>query len=649
MPLSVNKLLRQAQGLAKVGRIIEAKNIYKSVLAKFPKNRIANQAYQKLKSEVGVKGSPNLEPPQDQMQELVNLYNNGQFEEVLSKVKPLISLFSKQRTLFNLIGASNAALERYDAAIDSYEQAIKIDPDYVDAHMNKGSALQGKGDLDEAIESFRIALTINPDHAYAFFNLGNVFTKKNYFNLAIENYRKAIKITPNYAEAYFNMGNAFKANGEFDIAIDAYTQALKIRADYAEVYNNIGLALFQKHILDSARENFEKAIAIKPDYAEAHNNLGITFRYIGDLESALDCYKRALRINPLYTESYSNMGNTLQDKGELDAAIKSYKQAIKIQHGDAEAYYNLALVHNLQGDLKIGFELYEWRLQRKAAQTRPSRVNYTWDGQKCLQGKCFVVYEEQGLGDIIQFCRYLTSLERMGAKVIFKVKPKLHSLLKVLTRKVILSNDWPKDNHIDFEAPLLSLPHLFNTQLNTIPAPSPHLYSDEGRILHWQSKFRKCCFKVGICWQGSNAEIDIGRSFPLSLFENISLISGVELISLHKGEGERQIDGLNFDVTILGSEFDAGQDAFLDTAAVMMTCDLIITSDTAVAHLAGALGRSTWVALKNIPDWRWMLGVPNSPWYPTITLYRQKIRGDWAGVFNIIERDLRLLINQEGQ
>ena len=193
----------------------------------------------------------------------------------------------------------------------------------------------------------------------------------------------------------------------------------------------------------------------------------------------------------------------------------------------------------------------------------------------------------------------------------------------------------------------MSLPHLLNTSLETIPTTNPYLFADQKKIQTWGERVSTDRFKVGICWQGSTVKEAIGRSFPLSIFEGISRIPNVELISLHKGEGEAQMAGIDFDVTTLGHDFDAGQDAFLDTAAVMMNCNLIITACTSVAHLAGAIGRPTWVALKQTPDWRWMLDRPDSPWYPTITLYRQKSRGDWVDVFDTIERDLRSLLQQK--
>ena len=220
----------------------------------------------------------------------------------------------------------------------------------------------------------------------------------------------------------------------------------------------------------------------------------------------------------------------------------------------------------------------------------------------------------------------------------------MHVLLQTLNSKINFVDSLPEDNAINFEAPLMSLPYLFNTNLETIPMRTPYLYADNEKVISWGDKLSKDKFKVGICWQGSKNKIDIGRSFPLNLFKGISELKGLELISLHKGEGEKQINDIDFELTILGDDFDSGENAFVDTAAVMTNCDLIITSDTATAHLAGALGRQTWVVLKKIPEWRWMLNLNYSPWYCGMTLYRQHQQGNWTNVFKRMQEDLKSLL-----
>jgi len=409
----------------------------------------------------------------------------------------------------------------------------------------------------------------------------------------------------------------------------------------------MGNALKEQGKLDEAIAAYNKALSIKPDHAEAYNNMGVTLQDQGKLGEAIAAYNKALSIKPDYAEAYCNMGLALQDQGKPDEAIVAYNKALSIKPDHAEAYCNKSYSHLLMGDFDEGWDLYEWRTQTKEKKARKAREHLSWDGTKNISGKRFVVYEEQGLGDKIQFCRYLPLLVQENAFVTFQVTSALHSLLGTLDSNIILTNGLPSEDQIDFEVPLMSLPYLFKTEPKTIPASIPYLYADEAKVKLWAERLHKDNFKIGICWQGSKTKVDVGRSFPLSLFEKISRISDVELISLHKGLGEDQVSDVNFNLTSFDGNFDTGTDAFIDTAAIMANCDLIITSDTAVAHLAGALGRPTWVALKYIPDWRWMLNRSDNQWYPTMTLYRQKITGDWASVFDAINQDLLLLIDQK--
>lgn len=576
-----SSILRKAQRHVKAQEFAQATILYREVLFRFPKNKKANQEYHNLKNLLASQNASNSQLVQEQFQELFRLYDQGKFEEVLSRANHLTNLFPEIRTLYNLRGAANANLKNYDTAINIYKQALKMDPDYI--------------------------------------------------------------------EAYLNMGNVLQEKGELDAAIDSYNQALKFKTDYAEVYYNMGIALKKKGNLDAAIFSNQQAIKIIPDYAEAYNNMGNALKEKENLDAAINSYSKALQINPDYAEANYNIGNALKEKGQLGAAINSYKAAININPDYADAFCNLSIIKNLQGDLKSGFELYEWRCKIKDPLIWPARSQFIWRTNRPVTGKHFFVYEEQGIGDIIQFCRYLPLLEQKGAHVTFEVSSNLHALLQTMDSRVSLITSVPEESKIDFESPLMSLPHLFDTDLKSIPARTSYLLADQYKVKTWDDRLGKGKFKIGICWQGSKSKVDVGRSFPLSCFENISKTPNVELISLHKGEGEDQIANIDFDVTTLGPDFDAGPDAFVDTAAVMMNCDLIITSDTAVAHLAGALGCQTWVALKHIPDWRWMLNRSDSPWYPTMTLYRQKDRGDWANVFYAIKHDLSLLIDRKGQ
>ena len=748
---TTEQTMLRAKSYEKQGEVDQARRLYKIILDASPYNKRAKQAITALDQSRPTVNKKGTNPPPDQLDALVLLYNKGHLSAAVEKALLLVSDFPLTFLLWNIIGAANSGLGKlaeaevgfrkavelnptsaealnnlgvnlkdqgkHEGAIAAYQRALKIKPDYAVAQYNIGTTLKKQGKLDKAIEAYQHTLKIKPDYVGAHFNIGVVLTKQGKLDEAIEAYRRVLKLKPDYAKALYNIGNVLKDQGKLGEAIEVYQHALKIRPDYAEVHYNMGVALQEQGSFEAAVEAYQHALKIKPDSADAHNNLGVTLKEQGKLEDAIQAYQRALEIKPDYAdayynmgvtlqeqgsfeiavevyqhalkikpdyneahlnignmlcgqgkldeaiesyqralkikpdhaEAYNNMGNTLKDQGKLDQAIESYQRALKIKPGFAEAFFGLALVTNLKGDLIKGFELYEWRTRVNALKIRSPRDNLSWNGAQNISGKRFVVYEEQGLGDKIQFCRYLPLLVQQNAFVTFQVTSALHSLLGTLDSNVILTNYLPSEDQIDFEAPLMSLPYLFNTDLHTIPAPSPYLYADEAKIKFWAEKLHKDNFKIGICWQGSMTKVDVGRSFPLSLFEKISQISDVELISLHKGLGEDQLSDVNFNLTSFDDNFDTGTDAFIDTAAIMANCDLIITSDTAVAHLAGALGRTTWVALKAFPDWRWMLNGSKSPWYPTMTLYRQPIDGNWLDVFQTLERDLRLLMNEKGK
>ena len=406
----------------------------------------------------------------------------------------------------------------------------------------------------------------------------------------------------------------------------------------------MSIVLKEQNMLDDAIDACSMAISLQPNHAEAYNNLGAVLKEQDKLDEAIETYNKAISLKPDYAEAYNNLGVVLKEQNKLDEAIEAYDKAISLQFDYADAYYNLSISYNLKGNIKYGLKLYEWRLRKENFPTRIPRDHLIWDGKKSISKKKIFVYEEQGLGDTIQFIRYLILLKKKGAEITFKVNKKMHALLKTLDEAILLVDNDPDENEIDFEIPLMSLPYLLNTNLNTIPSMGSYLYADYNKVVSWSKRLKKSSFKIGICWQGSKNKIDFGRSFSLKLFEDISKIPDIELINLHKGEGEKQIKNINFDLTILGDDFDRGENAFVDTAAVMANCDLIITSDTATAHLAGALGCYTWVILKKVPDWRWMLDRNDSPWYPNMKLFRQKKHNDWEEIFEILKKDLLSLI-----
>jgi hypothetical protein len=294
------------------------------------------------------------------------------------------------------------------------------------------------------------------------------------------------------------------------------------------------------------------------------------------------------------------------------------------------------------GRFEQGWRQYEWRKKHKEPIAARSFPQPLWSGAEDLEGKILFIHWEQGLGDTIQFCRYARLAEARGAKVVLSVQEPLRRLLTQLSPTVQIIGGAERPARFDYHSPLLSLPLAFATTRETIPAEIPYLGAEHERVENWKQRLGGDGFKIGICWQGRKGEMDIGRSFSLREFVNIAAVPDVRLISLQKNDGTEQLANLpeGMNVETLGADFDAGPNAFLDTAAVMEHMDLVITSDTATAHLAGALGRPTWVALKRVPDWRWLLEGSKSRWYPTMRLFRQKLPGEWKPVFDDMLKEL---------
>ena len=425
--------------------------------------------------------------------------------------------------------------------------------------------------------------------------------------------------------------------GQLQQALSESNQMLEQFPNSVVLYNISGASNAGLMQFDAAIDSYKQALKIKPDYAEAYYNMGVALNDKGDPEAAIESYKQALKIKPDYAEAYNNIGNVLKDQGDLEAAIDSYKQAININPDYAEAYYNLSLLHLLRGNLDEGFKYHEWRLKIKKPTAAPARTNLIWDGEQSLSGKHFVVYEEQGLGDIIQFCRYLPVLEQKGANVTFKVKSNLHALLQTMDSKTSLNTRLPEENKIDFELPMMSLPLALKTTVETIPAQIPYLYADDQRKKRWNEKLgNKTVTRIGLVWSGSTwHKNDHNRSLLLNQLTSL-LVLPVEFHSLQKEVREIDIKTLT-DFPKINQHQDDLLD-LSDTAALIDEMDLVISVDTLVAHLSGAMGKKTFILLPYSPDYRWMLDRADSPWYPTATLFRQPSVGDWDSVISEIRQ-----------
>jgi tetratricopeptide (TPR) repeat protein len=561
--------------------------------------------------------------------------------------------------------------QKFGDALQSYDRAVGIDPEFAAAWNNRARALRALRRLDEALESCNRAIALEPQNADAQLNLGNVLMELDRCGDALVSYERAIALKPDLAEAHYNRGNAESRLGRPQDAIRSYDHAIALRPGFAEAHHLKANMLEKLERLTDALTSYDRALARKPDFAESYNNRGNVLHRLGRLAESVESFTRAVRLKPGYALAWSNRASALKDMSRLEEALEScdqaiafapglaaahyargnvlkglkrledalqsFDRAIEIQPDFAEAHWNKAVSTLLMGDFERGWRLYEQR------ETHGAAAGSSWTGSESINGKTLFVTAEQGYGDTIQFCRYALLAAERGAKVTLAVQEALLGLLRDLDPSITIIGVGAAPPAFDYQISLLSMPLAFATRADTVPAKVPYLRADPDRISRWKERLGADGFKIGISWQGAvGGEVDIGRSFPARHFETLAAIPGVRLISLQKNAGMEQLRDLpaGMKVETFGDELDPGPDAFVDTAAVMENLDLVVTSDTAVAHLAGALGRPTWVALSHVPDWRWMLDRDDSPWYPTMKLFRQAERNNWPGVFDAMRTNL---------
>jgi tetratricopeptide (TPR) repeat protein len=513
------------------------------------------------------------------------------------------------------------------------------------AQYDQAVAAHRRGDLAGAERLYRALLEAAPSSFAARHMLGVLRAQMGDSAEALELIGAALAQKPDVPDALFNYANVLKGAGRLDEALAAYDRALVVRPDYpvargareriagllAETRNRSGNDSRAAGRLHVALADYDRALALVPDYAEAMNNRAAALWGLGRFDEAMTGFDAALAGRPDYIEAHFNRGNSLRDMLRLDEAMQSYDRATALDPHFAPAWRNKGFCALLMGDFASGFPLYEWRKRLNPPIEARSYPQPLWTGKEDINGKTVFVYIEQGLGDTIQFYRFVETLLARGAQVILSVQDELLSLLENASPKVTLVGAGTVPTAFDYHIALASLPLALGLTMGTIPASVTYLQAEPERVARWADRIGEKGFKIGISWQGAQGGVT-SRAMPLASFAGLSRTPGVRLISLQKGFGTEQLAAAPA-VESLGADFDKGPGAFLDSAAVMQSLDLVITLDSALAHLAGALGRPVWTALKQVPDWRWFLGRSDSPWYPSMTLFRQKTDGDWAGVF----------------
>ena len=603
---------------------------------------------------------------------------NGHIDTAIGLIRQAIAINGTAAPFHCTLG--NALLQKGQGsdALACFHKAISLDPRLVEAHVNLGCALSEAGQVDDAIRHFRLALAVRPDLALVHNNLGDALRRKGRLDDAVASCRKALQLDPGHAEAHVNLGSALMLLERFDDAVACFRDALALRPDLVAAQINLGSALARQEKPDDAIAWFLKAIALQPNHADTYNNLGKVLMDQARVDEAVSCFVWATTLRPDHCDAHLNLsgafqsrsrldealaharhaealapdrvetlvglGSTLRAQGRLDEAVASFERAIaRCTDGRQlpRIHSDLAMALLARGDFERGWEEYEWRMQVMG----PGRDFGVpqWRGEPAV-GRTLLVHAEQGFGDTLQFCRFAPLAAKRGLRVVLEVQKPLLRLLRGLpgVEQVVAQGDALP--HHDLHCPMMSLPLALHTTLDTMPARAPYLHADADRVAGWERRLAargRRTPRVGVLWAGNSHEaklrlalVDRRRSIPPAQLAPIFAVPGVQFVGLQK-DGPSAPDG--FPMIDLMNEMSD----FADTAALVGTLDLVIAVDSAVAHLAGALGRPVWLMDRFDPCWRWLLGRSDSPWYPGLRIVRQPTPGDWEPVIARIADDLR--------
>jgi tetratricopeptide (TPR) repeat protein len=515
----------------------------------------------------------------------------------------------------------------------------------IDRQLDEARALIGARRLDDAISLLTQVCSKKAQDSRALHMFGVAKALQGDKEAAEQLLRKARTLKPNAADILTDLGSILILRQKHGEAVDVLEKARRRdpQSQLAIFYH--GVALMNLKRLDEALVIFETLASRDPQNVAYAQNRATILGQLARFDEAEIAVEAVLRKQPSMTEALLVKSVVALNRANFDEASAILDRIIASAPEHAEAMHNRAHIKLLTGQMEQGWRDYEARWGKIGPKPAVYKVA-EWNGEP-VGGRSILVHCEQGLGDAIQFCRYARILREQGADVTLVAPPRMHAILRTLSPDIRIVGEKPHSQEFDFQSPLMSLPLKMKTTAAHIPCWTSYLSADPERVLLWKHKLAAAeGFRIGISWQGNPASpADQGRSVPLRFFEPLSRHPSVRLISLQTTVGTEQLKSLpaGMHVETL-DDFDEGPDAFADTAAVMANLDLVITSDTAVAHLAGALGRPTWVPLKRIPDWRWLLDRADSPWYPTMKLYRQEHAGDWAKVFARMDADLEVLL-----
>jgi tetratricopeptide (TPR) repeat protein len=564
----------------------------------------------------------------------------GNLQEAERLYGQILSVDPNCGEAWHFLGGIIQQAGRFDLAAQYTQRAAELMPHSAAVHSDFATALQLLGRFDEAVAALRRAIELEPNAEALHFNLGNALQAQGKQDNAIAVYRRAVELKPDFAPALCNLAACLHQQGKLQEALVACRACLTADPNNAQCYTILGNVFKSLNMLKEAASAIQHALAIQPNLVQALASVGAVYVEQDKLTEAIWCCNRALELRPDYAIAHNNLGTALEYTGNLLDAAHCFSRALELDPANPYVHVSQSGLLLLTGNFERGWDEYEWRWKTNLMFEREFPVP-KWEGQP-LAGRTILLHAEQGLGDTLQFIRYAAQVKRLGAKVVVECPATLIPLLSRCPGIDQLIAHGENVPQTDFHLPLLSLPRVLKTSLQTIPAEVPYLFADAALVEHWRAKLNRVRgFQVGVNWHGrfGNGRRDI----PLHLVAAMARMPALSLVILQKGASAEELAALGSDsiVTNPGDDLDRQHGAFMDTAAIMMNLDLVITSDTSVAHLAGGLGVPVWVALPFIAEWRWLLDRMDSPWYPTMRLFRQKSLGDWVGAFAEIYRELQ--------
>jgi tetratricopeptide (TPR) repeat protein len=544
---------------------------------------------------------------------------------------------------FSDLGRLLHAQNRFEEARKSLDLAIKLAPNSAVAWINLGDLLRAQGQYDEALLTYDHASTLDSTGTDAANKAGTLLLELDRCEEALARFDLSQAISPDQVDVFYYRGDCLSRLERRDEAIEQIGKVIQLKPDFAAAVNKLGVLLYESKRFEEALSTIDSALSLVPDQAELFSNKGSVLKALGRYEDALASYDRAISLKPDFVKAHANRGDCLDEMLGMDEALASYRKALALQPDYPQAHWSLALNRLRVGDFKTGWAEAEWRWKVPGLPIQEREFDCPlWLGAEPIRGKTLFLHSDQGLGDALQFCRYVPLVAAMGARVILGIQEPLRELVSQLggvSNVVTTVKDLPD---FDYHCPLGSLPLAFDTTLETIPSVTPYI-SAGSRAKTWKARLTSIDSpQIGLVWSGNPAHInDCNRSIPLEALLPL-LDVGARFVSLQKDvrPADQAILDQRNDILDLGPELKS----FADTAAVVSHLDLVISVDTSVSHLAGALGRPVWILLPYAPDWRWLLHRTDSPWYPTARLFRQSETRHWKTVIGHVCAELRSFI-----